>query len=364
MTDCPSPPIAAYVDLREFRFMPLDVQRLRDSDLSANASAEGFRAAVLLWCGAWHQVPAGSLPNDDKTLSQIAGYGRVVSEWLKVKDEAMHGWTLCSDGRLYHAVVVEKAIDGWNAKLERLWRTECSRIRKHNSRHSDSLLAPTLEEFRAARPAVHVPCDNEGLSRGTPQAVPEDRSGLSHGTKDDVPRDIGGVSHGTEGGCHGDGHAPVPCDIGSKGMEGNGISSGSKEPSESVARGSRKRMKPLPADNLHLLQTFEPTAEQIARLATKYPRIADRLTNLADQFRTDPWWCERFRAGKYSDSAQCFENFCSRQEGRAIDRGVQAKAPVAPASSDPYRIPRPGSGPSRDLLPPAGLAIAAEGTMQ
>ena len=35
--------------------------RASTMELRSNA----FRAGVLLWCAAWHQVPAGSLPDDD-----------------------------------------------------------------------------------------------------------------------------------------------------------------------------------------------------------------------------------------------------------------------------------------------------------
>ena len=73
-------------DLRDFAFIPLDVARLRDSDLAIQVGAKEFRAAVLLWCAAWHQVPAASLPDDDKVLAALAGYGRVVAEWRKHRE--------------------------------------------------------------------------------------------------------------------------------------------------------------------------------------------------------------------------------------------------------------------------------------
>lgn len=72
----PEPLTPPDCDLRDFAFMPLDVARLRDSDLAIQIEAEEFRAAVLLWCASWHQVPAASLPDDDKALAALAGYGR------------------------------------------------------------------------------------------------------------------------------------------------------------------------------------------------------------------------------------------------------------------------------------------------
>ena len=109
--------------------MPLDVARLRDSDLASDESPEACWAAVLLWAAAWHQVPAASIPNNDNWIAKQAGYaqrGKIAREWATVRTGALRGWVLCSDGRLYHPVVAEKARDAWAAKLLQRWRTECS----------------------------------------------------------------------------------------------------------------------------------------------------------------------------------------------------------------------------------------------
>jgi hypothetical protein len=126
------PLVSADVDLADFAFMPLDVRRLRDSRISSVVSGEEFRCAVLLWCAAWHQKPAASLPDDDVELSQLAGFGRAIDEWKAVRDGALYGWIKCSDGRLYHPVVAEKAMEAWAEKLEFRWRKECDRVRKAN----------------------------------------------------------------------------------------------------------------------------------------------------------------------------------------------------------------------------------------
>ena len=107
----PNPPVYPDLDLRTMPFMPLDVVTLRDSDIAALATGDEFRAAVLLWCAAWHQVPASSLPADDANLARYAGYGRDIKGWLKVKEGALRGFIECSDGRLYHPVIAEKATE-------------------------------------------------------------------------------------------------------------------------------------------------------------------------------------------------------------------------------------------------------------
>lgn len=109
----PEPLVAPEVDLRDFGFLPLDALRLRDSALAASSTGNEFKAAVLLWCVAWHQIPAASLPDDDRFLASKSGAG---SGWKRVKDVALRGFVKCSDGRLYHRILAEKANEAWAKK--------------------------------------------------------------------------------------------------------------------------------------------------------------------------------------------------------------------------------------------------------
>jgi hypothetical protein len=102
-------------DLRGLSFMPLDLVRLIDSDLYALSSGDEFKAAVTLWARSWLQVPAASLPDDDRVLAHLSGAG---SKWRKVKAMALRGFVKCSDGRLYHPVVAEKAREAWAHRLK------------------------------------------------------------------------------------------------------------------------------------------------------------------------------------------------------------------------------------------------------
>lgn len=134
MTIRPDPPISADVDLRGMPFMPLDVNRLRDSDLAIEATGEEFRAAVMLWCASWNQIPAGSLPNSDTALAAYAGFGRDVKGWKKVKNGALRGFVECSDDRLYHSVVTEKAMDAWAERVEYREVKDNEKARKQRER--------------------------------------------------------------------------------------------------------------------------------------------------------------------------------------------------------------------------------------
>ena len=98
--------------------MKLDLSRLHSSDFIHLASNEEFGAAVKLWTESMRQVPAGSLPNDDKILSSLAGYRGSPRRWMKVRTIALHGFSLCSDGRLYHPVLAEMVLDAWGNKTQ------------------------------------------------------------------------------------------------------------------------------------------------------------------------------------------------------------------------------------------------------
>lgn len=127
----------ADLDLRDFPYMPLDVVRLRDSDMAVVSTGEQFRAAVLLWCAAWHQVPAASLPDDERLLANLAGFGRDVKGWRAIAEPALHGFVSCSDGRLYHPVIAEKAIEAWAAKEKQRARTQAAAEARRTGKPTD-----------------------------------------------------------------------------------------------------------------------------------------------------------------------------------------------------------------------------------
>lgn len=208
MTRPLTPPDA---DLQDYAFMPLHVARLRDSDLAAEEHPEACWYAVLLWAASWHQLPAGSLPNNDAVLTKLIGLGRDVKTFRKHKAGALRGFVLCDDGRLYHPVVAEQVLAGWRGKLEQRWRTECARIKKANQRNGSNLPLPTFEEFHARLPEgsrlpnVHedieaCPQGQEGASPGTGEACPQGNSiqeretgtGTGRGTVSSDPDGSGG----------------------------------------------------------------------------------------------------------------------------------------------------------------------------
>lgn len=175
-----APLVPADVDLQDFQYMPLDVRRLRDSDLAALESPEACWAAVLLWAASWHQVPAASLPDDDRVLANLSGYGRVVKEWQRIREGALRGWVKCDDGRLYHPVVAEKALEAWESKVHHAHGKLKERLRKA---YGKDAVQPTFEQWVSAG----KPSDWKQSSAGTiseNKKIPPEKDVSSDGKKE------------------------------------------------------------------------------------------------------------------------------------------------------------------------------------
>lgn len=296
MSDLPNPLTPVDCDLRDFPFMQLDVQRLRDSDLAALETPECCWSAVLLWCASWHQVPAASLPDDDRVLAQLAGFGRVVKEWQRVRDGALRGWIKCSDGRLYHPVVAAKACDAWESKFQQRWKSECARIKKHNQRHGTAYPLPTLEQFLSPDYRDPVPRDKSSLSPETtnksPQDVPRDMPSNRDGDGDreghrDKPIEAQAVVHATPSES-----TPAPLVPNSRAaaisilMRSNGIEGCNS--SNPIVQGWAEN--PRVTDDLLLTAASMAKQREVLRPGPKYlAPIVEQLLNPKPQKPRDDW---------------------------------------------------------------------------
>lgn len=116
--------------------MLLDVSVLLRSSLWIRARRDPRlgHAAVSLWCEAWHEIPAGSLPNDDEILAELARCEP--DEWQRIKTRALENFVECSDGRLYHPTVCEKALEAWEYKVKSRERTrKATEARANKGKH-------------------------------------------------------------------------------------------------------------------------------------------------------------------------------------------------------------------------------------
>lgn len=164
--ELPDPLTPIDCDLRGMAFMPLDTIRLLDSDFFALATAAEFRFGMVLWCKAWQQVPAGSLPDDDRILAQLSG---ARDGWCDVRDMSLHGFVKCSDGRLYHPVVCEKALDAWPQRQEFQEKKSAASERKARERKDRKDLFAALKvigitpEFSAKTSELRALAEKNGV---------------------------------------------------------------------------------------------------------------------------------------------------------------------------------------------------------
>jgi hypothetical protein len=190
----PPPPIPSDVNLRDFRFMPLDVVQLQLQNSETWAMADGWTAKALvnLWTKAWHQVPAGSLPDNDDLLRTWAN----VLDWESVRDVALRGFIKCSDGRLYHRVICQKALDAWNERkrfrraAKARWKHKKTKDATHHQRTSNAHATQDQQQH-----ATHM--QGTGTKRknaaGAATAVRSDEADLFHRGKVILGDSAGGL---------------------------------------------------------------------------------------------------------------------------------------------------------------------------
>ncbi|KUZ98109.1 hypothetical protein WI40_13980 [Burkholderia ubonensis] len=221
MSDLPEPLTPADCDLRGHPWMALDVARVIDSDLFGLSTGDEFKTAFRLWAKSWHQVPAASLPDDDRLLAHLAGLALV--KWKRVRAMALRGWIRCADGRLYHPVIAEKALEALGvrsfrdepgkpkSRMQRLREQRDAMFEKLRNNGIDLPKNTTTAELReriaalasGVTDASHVTPDvTRGASRVTspdtslPRAYTEHDSTRYTGVTND---DVGGLIRGGAG---------------------------------------------------------------------------------------------------------------------------------------------------------------------
>lgn len=374
MTDLPRPPppISAEVDLTAFAYMPLEIARLRRSKawLICKRRPDLAFYMINLWTASWHETPAGSLENDDDVLADVAMCAP--EKWPKLKADVLRGWTECSDSRLYHEVVVEKAAEAWRSKLMFAYEKECDRLRKAAQRAKQKdFVPPTFEEWDAVRLSRGNPelsNGRPGLSSGRPKDIqttshvcpPENalkvREGKEREGKGDMcveqgrpedtrPKDSPGTRHGDEPPEEGD--APDP-----RGDEGRARGNGG-QPGDSGIPGALQPRASLTLDQAQQLQRAYPVG--IYRQSEWL--VAEKLINqhLANgvAFETILASFERYRA--QCEARECLETQYVLSPVKHCDRET-------PQFHEPFPIPRTKAEARQDANIDAGQQWLEEST--
>jgi hypothetical protein len=164
-------------DLRNFLRMPLQVGRLLDSNTWIEAADDPRvgHALMSLWAASWGQVPCGSLPDSDAVLTRLS-LCPSGEEWQRIKARALAGWVRCSDGRLYHPVVSEMALECWLSKLAARLKGGRGNAVQHGTALDEQGLLAQIEQAHALLTALNPMSEALGkaavLLRGRPARKP------------------------------------------------------------------------------------------------------------------------------------------------------------------------------------------------
>ena len=104
-SELPEPPYPAHTKAGSFAF-DIDVDRLTSSDTWDLLPSELRPWWIFLLTMSWRQVPCGSFRDDNEIIAAKLGASE---EFVQLhRRKLLRGWYRCSDGRLYHPVIVEK----------------------------------------------------------------------------------------------------------------------------------------------------------------------------------------------------------------------------------------------------------------
>lgn len=90
-------PLTMGQTLSNHDWVPLFISRFLGSDFVIKACADGRRdvigTAVILWTASIRRDPAGTLPDDDVVLADLAKFGSDVDGWRRMRERGvLHGW--------------------------------------------------------------------------------------------------------------------------------------------------------------------------------------------------------------------------------------------------------------------------------
>lgn len=183
MTALPDPLTPADCNLRGLPFMPMMVSQVMQSETFGLSNGDEFKAAFTLWCASWLELPAASLPSDDRMLEFLSR----AKAWKKVKGMALRGWILCADGRLYHPVIAARAIEAWEKRTDYREKEDSKNDRQKRWRDQCKQLAAQLRDLGVVPP--------KGASLDTLRGLLESH-GVDAQTSTNVDADVDGVDAG------------------------------------------------------------------------------------------------------------------------------------------------------------------------
>ncbi|RAS32067.1 hypothetical protein [Paraburkholderia bryophila] len=152
-------------DVATLPFMPLLIYELEKSDAWRFGNSDERAASLSLQIASWKEVPAASLPNDDRALSILSR-----SEcWATTKSIVLRDWKLATDGRLYHKSVAQCALESWiKTLLQRISGMKGNAIRwklEIDLKHLKAQVAQAAEYLWRLNPQSRIFRDQKTLNK-------------------------------------------------------------------------------------------------------------------------------------------------------------------------------------------------------
>lgn len=129
------------IDFSGMPYMAVDIASILDSDALYEDLPHAFRNFALC-CVAFNQIPAGSLPNNDKRLMNLSKFQGSLDEFIAAKPFILRNFILHDDGRYYHKKVIAKVLEIWEGS---------KKVRDENSRRTRSATQAAAEKRKAER---------------------------------------------------------------------------------------------------------------------------------------------------------------------------------------------------------------------
>jgi len=181
VSDLPAPPYPPDTLARGWRF-EVDMETFKRSDTWKKARTGALRGALLLlWAEAWQEKPCGTLPDDDELIALMIDMP--AASFAKHRDVLRRGWTLASDGRLYHETITARVLAMLEKRAKDAKRAAKNRAKPHEpppttppvtgaSRVTDDGLGGEFDTKHQAPSTVYSAPDGAG---GEPPPPPKPR---------------------------------------------------------------------------------------------------------------------------------------------------------------------------------------------
>lgn len=299
----PAPLTPADCDLSGLDYMPLDALRLLHSDLFALTSGDEFKAAVALWCRSWLTVPAASLGADPATLARAADLS--LEEWMRVNSAALRGFVLCADGRYYHPIIAEKALEAWVERLGYRLRSAKGNSKRHGSPQDVHAIEEAqkiaLEKLASVRAMIRPGLPSRKLKYASATGLPEG----------DLKASPSGSEKRSEGEVEGEGEGEEKSTPAGK--------VGAASPQQATRAKSARAAPGGDAKGTRLPLAWFPSPE-LRAVATDLGFTDPEVDEIADEFR-DYWSAKPGKDGRKLDWDATWRNWVRKERRHRDARG-------------------------------------------